>query len=217
MVLALIMWIILTAEQRNILIAGSNSMYKDEIKNILDYINLDIRDKNPDLSKRKQVISAAKGCITSDTIVIAQTNPSPSDISNNAKKAVQYIEWANDIGAAAVIFPEMALLGYPIGDILERYPFIANQCYEQVKLIASKSKKTKILIGFPEINNDKTGKKYYNSIAVLANGSIEKIIRKKLLPTYNEFNDYRHFEPSNEPGDSNIIEIAGKKTAVVVC
>ena len=131
------------------------------------------------------------------SIGIAQINPIAGDIEYNAKKIVKYINFAQKTGIDIVVFPELTLMGYPIEDTIDRHPIIVEDNIKWLKEIAKITIKTAAIIGFVEPRKDNNvGKKYYNSIAVIQNGSIKGIVRKSLLPTYCEFNDYRYFEPS---------------------
>ena len=96
------------------------------------------------------------------------------------------------------VFPELILMGYPIEDTIDRHPIIVEENIKWLKEIASFTGSTAALVGFiePRKYNLNTGKSYYNSVAILQNGEIKGIVRKSLLPTYSEFNDYRYIEPS---------------------
>ena len=132
------------------------------------------------------------------SIGLAQINPVAGDIEYNAKKVVKYIIHAQNIGLDMVIFPELILMGYPIEDTIDRHPVIVRENVKWLKEIAKITTSTTALVGFvePRKSGHLTGKKYYNSVAVLSGGEIKYIVRKSLLPTYSEFNDYRYIEPS---------------------
>ena len=141
---------------------------------------------------KNKILSQKRGLIG-----IAQINPIAGNIEYNAKKVVKYINLAQSIESDLVVFPELTLMGYPIEDTIDRYPIIVEDNIKWLKEIAKITIKTAAIIGFVEPRKDNNvGKKYYNSIAVIQNGSIKGIVRKSLLPTYCEFNDYRYFEPS---------------------
>lgn len=129
---------------------------------------------------------------------LAQINPIAGDIEYNAAKVVKYIKHAENIGLDLVVFPELILMGYPIEDTIDRHPVIVEENVKWLKEIAKITTKTTAIVGFvePRKYDNLTGKKYYNSAAVLQDGKITGIIRKSLLPTYSEFNDYRYIEPS---------------------
>lgn len=129
-------------------------------------------------------------------IGLAQINTTIGDIKGNALKIVKYIRYAEAIGLDLVAFPELTLVGYPIEDIISRHHILVEQNILWLNEIAKITGHTKAIVGFVEENKSKTGKRYYNSVAVLANGKIESIIRKSLMPTYAEFYDSRNFESS---------------------
>lgn len=170
------------------------------------------------------------------SIGLAQINPIAGNIEYNAKKVVKYITHAQNIGLDLVVFPELVLMGYPIEDTIDRHPIIVEENIKWLKEIAEITTSTTAIVGFvePRKYDHLTGKKYFNSVAVLQNGKISGIIRKSLLPTYSEFNDYRYIEPSPVVGsqkpktlgsfDENSIEncpktneINGLKYGISIC
>ena len=134
-------------------------------------------------------------------IGLAQINPIVGNIEYNSKKIAKYIKYATEIGLEAIIFPELSIMGYPIEDTIDRHPIIVEENIKWLNGLASITQNTIAIVGFVEPREPNAeGKRYYNSVAVLKNGKIEGIIRKSLLPTYSEFNDYRYFEPSPTVG-----------------
>lgn len=172
---------------------------------------------------------------TQGNIVLAQTNPIPGTVEKNAKKVMSYIKAAEAINADMVIFSELTLVGYPIHDTIDRHPVLVKENVKWLQEIAKKTTKTHAVVGFVEPREEGiAGKKYYNAVAVLGEGKIQSIIRKSLLPTYSEFNDYRYFQPSpvtgSQPGEtlgnfgrskikkgSKLNEINGHKYGIVIC
>ena len=130
-------------------------------------------------------------------IGMAQINPIAGNIEYNAKKIAKYIKYACKIGLDCVVFPELALMGYPIEDTIDRHPIIVEENIKWLKGLAKITVGTTALVGFVEPRKkDSEGKKYFNSVAILKDGKIQGIVRKSLLPNYSEFNDYRYIEPS---------------------
>lgn len=130
-------------------------------------------------------------------IGLAQINPIAGNIEYNAKKIAKYIKYSCKIGLDMVVFPELALMGYPIEDTIDRHPIIVEENIKWLKGLAKITVGTTALVGFVEPRKqDAEGKKYFNSVAILKNGKIAGIVRKSLLPNYSEFNDYRYIEPS---------------------
>lgn len=168
-------------------------------------------------------------------IVMAQLNPMPGNVEENAKNVMKSIKKAQSINADLVVFPELTLMGYPIMDTIDRHPVIVEENVKWLKEIAKLTGKTHAIVGFVEPRNGEVvGKRYYNAAAVLGEGQIKAIVRKSLLPTYSEFNDYRYFEPSPVSGcqsadalgdfgedkivpNDGLIEINGLKYAISIC
>ncbi len=146
------------------------------------------------VEKIKPIVSEFK----QGSLGLAQINLIAGDIEHNAKKIMKYINYAQDINLDAVIFPELALMGYPIEDTIDRHPVIVEENIKWLKEIAKLTKDITAIIGFvePRKNETSKGKNYYNSLAIVSNGKIQGVVRKSLLPTYSEFNDYRYIEPS---------------------
>ncbi len=146
-------------------------------------------------------------------IALAQLNYHIGNFETNRIQIIQNIERAKDQGAGLVVFSELAVCGYYPNDLLERREFI-DQCIDSVNKIASHCHGIAALVGAPSINNSPNGKMLFNSAYFLKNGRIESIHSKTLLPTYDVFDEYRHFEPNRE---FNLIELNGLKLAVTIC
>ena len=195
-----------------------NKNMEEKIYKLTQQIDNDLQYNNLSEEEKDKIAKELKPLLPEDAIVLAQTNPTSGDIKGNAKKAFQWIKWAQRLDVDTIVFPEMYLIGYPIGDFIDRFPLIVEENIEWLEAIAQKVKgKTKVIIGFAEFNKEKTGKKYFNSIAVINNGKIERVIRKSLIPNYAEFNDYRHFEPSPVESLNRIIQIGNKKAGIIIC
>ena len=152
-----------------------------------------------------------------NNIVLAQINTISGDVEYNKNKIIEHIKLAKEKKASLIVFPELCLLSYPMGDILGRYPSVAKKCLLALDEIKEYCDNISALVGYPEINNNKTGKPFYNSIALIQNKKITKILRKSLLPNYQEHNDYRYFEPCRVDVESRIFELNGIKYGVIVC
>ncbi len=167
--------------------------------------------------EKKEIINKIKPLLTPETIVLAQVDPIVGDIEYNFNKAKKYIEWANELKVGAIAFPELFLFGYPVFDIIDRYPKLVEKNIEYLEKLAKFTGKTKVLIGFCEFNRFYIGKRYFNSVAVLSNKKIETIIRKTLLPVYSEFNDARYFQSAEFDSKERIVEIGKIRAGVVIC
>ena len=148
-------------------------------------------------------------------VVLAQINTIAGNISYNEEKIINCIIQAKKQNADLIIFPELALMGYPFGDIFMRHKSIITRQLKSLEKIAALTNDITDLIGFAEPTKNTNKKPFYNSVAVIQNGKIINTVRKRLLPNYCEFNDYRYFEPSDKM--SKIFEINGEKYGVLVC
>ncbi len=148
-------------------------------------------------------------------IVLAQIDTIAGSINFNSEKIINCINKAKGNNADLIIFPELSLMGYPFGDIFIRHKSIINKQLEALQKIAHTTQNITALVGFAEPTEDANKKPFYNSVAVIQNGKIINIVRKRLLPNYCEFNDYRYFEPAAEV--SRIFELNGEKYGVLVC
>ena len=191
---------------------------EEKIYTLTDKIDKDLVQKTLTEQEKIKLSEELKKLLPQDSIVLAQANPTSGDVKGNALKAMDWIKWAQKLDVSAIVFPELFLIGYPIGDFIDKFPVIVEENIEWLNALALKvTGKTKVIIGFVEFNKNKQGKKYFNSVAVLCEGKIERIIRKSLLPNYAEFNDYRHFEPSEIDSKNRITKINNKNAGIIVC
>jgi NAD+ synthase (glutamine-hydrolysing) len=128
------------------------------------------------------------------TVSLAQINPTTGDIDGNTEAIKHAIEQAEQEGADLVVFPEMAVTGYCISDMVEDDEFVrANE--EAIEEIADETGETAAVIGFVEQDGDDR----YNAAAVVQYGDVQGIARKNLLPNYRYFDDERYFEAGEDP------------------
>ena len=146
-------------------------------------------------------------------IALAQLNYHIGNFESNRDQIIQNIEIAKNQGAELVVFSELAVCGYYPNDLLERREFI-DRCIDSVNRIAVHCQGITALVGAPSINTSPNGKMLFNSAYFLKDGRIESVHSKTLLPTYDVFDEYRHFEPNRT---FNLIELNGLKLAVTIC
>ena len=146
-------------------------------------------------------------------VKIAQLNYTIGDFEGNSEKIIRQILKAKEEGADLVIFSELSVTGYYPHDLLEKKEFI-QKAEEAVINIAGSCVGIAAIIGAPRINEGSRGKQLYNSAFFLADGKIKSVQNKTLLPTYDIFDEYRHFEPNKE---FEVVEYKGEKIAVTIC
>jgi NAD+ synthase (glutamine-hydrolysing) len=146
-------------------------------------------------------------------VALAQLNYIIGDFEGNAAKIIENIIKAKNAGADLVVFSELSVTGYYPHDLLEKKEFI-RKAEETVKQIAASCNGIAAIVGAPRINENEQGKTLYNSAFFLAEGKIQSVHNKTLLPTYDIFDEYRHFEPNR---DFHIVEYKGERIAVTIC
>lgn len=146
-------------------------------------------------------------------ITLAQLNYHTGNFELNTQKILDAINKAKLENADLVIFSELSVCGYPPRDFLEFNDFI-NLCSESVQLIANQCIGIAAIVGAPTVNPKVEGKDLYNSAYFLADGKVQQIIHKTLLPNYDVFDEYRYFEPNRT---FEIVNYKGKKLAVTIC
>ncbi len=143
-------------------------------------------------------------------IAFAQLNSFVGDIKGNKRKIISFIKEAVLKETDMIIFPELAITGYPPMDLLYDDEFIQLNL-SALNEIVSFSSDISIVCGFVDVS--KTGC-LYNSAAFLSGGKIQHVQHKTLLPVYDVFDEARYFKPSEE---QRIVEYRGIKILLTVC
>lgn len=143
-------------------------------------------------------------------IALAQINPLVGDLENNSRKIEQYIDSAvYDYQADLIVFPELALTGYPPEDLLFREGFVL-QAAGYLQELAEQAVEISVLLGYPrQVENN-----IYNSAAYLTGGAIQHIYDKQVLPNYGVFDEKRYFEPGAKNG---IVQVKGNNIGISIC
>lgn len=142
------------------------------------------------------------------TLALAQSSFLVGDIAGNTKKIIEQANTAREKGAQIIVFPELALTGYPPEDLLLR-PSLTLRINAALTEIAA-IEGIVVVVGYPL--ND--GKKRFNSAGVFAQGGQRGIYRKQKLPNYSVFDEARYFKAGT---DSVIFEISGRKVGLLIC
>ena len=146
-------------------------------------------------------------------VALVQTNATIGDVDGNTAKIIDGIRRAADQNADLAVFPEQSILGYPAKDLLLRQDII-DRNLAALERIAAETARTAAVLGFAEMNERPFGRPLFNSAALLSDGHVTARIRKRLLPTYDVFDEVRYFEPA-EP--QPVVAHCGHKLGITIC
>ncbi|HEX3354891.1 MAG TPA: NAD+ synthase [Terriglobales bacterium] len=146
-------------------------------------------------------------------IALGQINPTVGDFSGNAAKMIDFAQQARGAGAGLILFPELAVCGYPPRDLVERPSFVERN-RESAERIASEVSGIAVICGLVTPAQAETGKSVMNSAALLKDGRISFLQSKMLLPTYDVFDEMRNFAPAKS---QSLFPFCGKQMALTIC
>jgi NAD+ synthase (glutamine-hydrolysing) len=125
-------------------------------------------------------------------LALAQIDTVVGDLDGNRERIVGRIDEARAAGADLVLFPELAVTGYPPEDLLLRAGFL-RAARRSLELIAAEARGTTALVGFPHLDRD-----LFNACAVLTGGEVRAVYRKRFLPNYGVFDEDRYFQSGRD-------------------
>ncbi|MCH9035506.1 MAG: NAD+ synthase, partial [Planctomycetes bacterium] len=126
-------------------------------------------------------------------VALVQFDPVVGDIDGNTDSIIHRIRIAHDTGAHLVVFPELAVFGYPPKDLLLRDDLV-HRNRAAIDRIASHCKDVTVVVGYVQPASKEIGKGILNAAAVCRNGEVLSWYAKRLLPTYDVFDEARHFD-----------------------
>ncbi len=141
-------------------------------------------------------------------LALCQLNATVGDIAGNAERIAVGLRQAREAGAELVMFPELALTGYPPEDLLLKEHFLAD-ARRSLEQLAGEVPEIVALVGFPERAED-----VFNSAALLAGGSIHAVYRKVYLPNYGVFDEQRYFQAGSAGA---VVDIGSERIGITVC
>ena len=150
-------------------------------------------------------------------IAIAQLNPTIGDICGNSNLILEAAKIAAVEGANLLLTPELSLIGYPPRDLLMNPSFIAAAGAQLQQLAQALPPELAVIAGtvVPNARAVKLGgKSLFNSAVLLQNGAVKQVFHKRLLPTYDVFDEDRYFEPGES---SNYLTVGELKIGVTIC
>jgi NAD+ synthase/NAD+ synthase (glutamine-hydrolysing) len=148
-------------------------------------------------------------------VALAQIDPTVGDFHGNTAKIIEFSRRAQQGGADLVLFPELAICGYPPADLLEKPEFIAR-CSESLGEIARATARDSIAVitGYVTAAEHGAGKRVRNSAALVRHGHVEFVQSKMLLPYYDVFDEQRYFAPAHH---QRLCHLNGQGVALTIC
>jgi NAD+ synthetase len=145
-------------------------------------------------------------------IALAQFDFPVGAVADNAARIAALVAQARDeFGAGLVLFPELALSGYPPEDLLLRPSFLAD-CEAALQRIAAATYGIVAVVGWPQA----AGAVVYNAASVLRDGRVECTYRKRELPNYAVFDERRYFDVDPD-GGACVFDVDGVRVGLVIC
>ena len=141
-------------------------------------------------------------------IALCQVNLPVGDIDGNVERVGEWIEAAQKQGADLAVFPELSISGYPPEDLLLK-PSFAEQAHAAIHTLAADIEGLVVLVGFPFLSGD-----LYNAAAIIADGNVAAIYRKRYLPNYSVFDEQRYFANGSR---ALVFDLNGSRVGVTVC
>jgi NAD+ synthase (glutamine-hydrolysing) len=150
-------------------------------------------------------------------VALCQINTTVGDLDGNRARTLEAAREASTLGASLAVFPELSLTGYPPRDLLDRPAFVEQNLGALDQLATELPSGLAVLAGFVDRRfNDASdsGPRLYNAAALIHRGAIAQVFHKRLLPTYDVFDEDRYFEPGSAP---LTFELGGTRFGVTIC
>jgi NAD+ synthase (glutamine-hydrolysing) len=141
-------------------------------------------------------------------LALAQINTVVGDLDGNRDLILARLDEARERNAELVLFPELAVTGYPPEDLLLRSGFVRAAAHS-LDEIAAQARGVVALVGFPHFHTD-----LYNACAVCADGEVKAVYRKRFLPNYGVFDEDRYFAPGR---DLVLLEVGETLVGLTIC
>lgn len=142
-------------------------------------------------------------------VALAQINPTVGDLKGNAEKITRYIKKARAEKAELVVFPELAITGYPPKDLLLKPSFVRENL-RALEQVVKETRGIAVIVGFVEQERGAI----YNAAAFISNGRLAGVQRKTHLPNYDVFDEKRYFKAAR---GFDVFDVGGVKIGVTIC
>jgi len=152
-------------------------------------------------------------------VALGQIDTTVGDLDGNRARIARFAADAAAQGAEVVVFPELAICGYPPEDLVLRPGFLDAQDAALQQLAREVPQGLDVLVGCIVRNlaaASEGGRSLHNAVVLLQGGTVRLVAQKTLLPTYDVFDESRYFEPCKAP-ERNVVTLRGKRVGIVVC
>ena len=148
-------------------------------------------------------------------LALAQINPTVGDLEGNSELIVDYSKRGAQGGAELVVFPELALCGYPPRDLIE-LPVFIEKTAEALEAVAARTAHLDVdlIVGYVSSAEGPCERRAANCAAVVSRGEIIFVQQKALLPTYDVFDEWRYFAPAES---QSVITLRGERIGLTIC
>src|SRR5271157_1103 len=146
-------------------------------------------------------------------IALGQINTLIGDFSGNSAKIIDYSRRARSAGVDLILFPELSVCGYPPRDLVER-PWFVERNRQATEAIARETQGIAVICGLVTPAHSATGKSVLNSAALLRDGRIACVQSKRLLPSYDVFDEMRNFAAAEQ---QQLVLLGGRQLALTIC
>src|SRR5206468_9678923 len=154
------------------------------------------------------------GCGATVKIALAQIDTTAGDVPGNGAKIRAAWARARAEGADLLVVPELAVVGYPPRDLLLREG-VVRAAEAMVEALAREfAAGPAAVLGTPARNPSPTGRPLVNAAVFVRGGRVETVYAKRLLPTYDVFDEARYFQPGSSPA---VVSVAGRRVGLSVC
>ena len=146
-------------------------------------------------------------------IALAQVNPIIGDFAYNRGRIRRCVDQALAQSCDLIIFSELVISGYPPHDLVDKKDFVDDNIASLNRLLATVGG-IGVICGFVDVNPGDQGKRVFNSAVLFEDGQIRHQVHKRLLPTYDVFDESRYFEPGQE---SRSFSYKGLRIGLTIC
>jgi NAD+ synthase (glutamine-hydrolysing) len=146
-------------------------------------------------------------------LALCQIDTTMGDLDGNRARVVQAARQVAASGAELAIFPELTLAGYPPRDLLDRPAFVDDNLRALDRLAAELPAELAVLVGFVD-RTPGARRMLHNAVALVHGARVVQVFHKRLLPTYDVFDEDRYFEPGTR---SALFELGGTRFGVTIC